>query len=213
MAAVTASLYCVSTAYYQGYLEVLRLDADMLDRNFHQVLYNGLLIALGPGLAAVLLYSACAIVIAHFILPALVDWLRFKWARRRLFVRIKRHIFHKRKAAPLEILTQRHANVVFFLCMVGVLFVSALAHFEEQGRIRARTTLARLDKPLQPNDLLSVSLENRQYKLLYLNCGARNCAGIEPVTRVVYYFPQNGHSFQHPVSPAVKPETPSKSAS
>lgn len=213
LAAVTAALYSFSTAYYQGYLHVLRLDADMLDRNFHQVLYNGFLIALGPALVALIAYSVCALLIAHFLLPAVTDWLRAKWVRRRQYARLKRHILHGRKTPLIETITQDHANTLLAFCIAAVLFVGALAYFEEQGRSLARVTLARLDKPLPTSDLLSVTLENRQRSLLYLNCGARNCAGIEPITRVVYYFPQNGHSFQYSVPPKASPAPPAKPAS
>ena len=43
LALLTGYLYCVSTAYTQGYLNALGLDSDLLNRNFHQVIYHGLL--------------------------------------------------------------------------------------------------------------------------------------------------------------------------
>jgi hypothetical protein len=50
-------LYCVGTAHSGGYLGTLRLDADVLDRNFHQVLYAGFLNSFGPILLALFAYS------------------------------------------------------------------------------------------------------------------------------------------------------------
>ena len=48
LAGFTAVLYAWSTAYYNGYLHVLHLDSDMMERSFHQVIYNGLLISFSP---------------------------------------------------------------------------------------------------------------------------------------------------------------------
>lgn len=38
---VTVYLYCASTDYLYGYYESLRLEEDVLDRNFHQILFEG----------------------------------------------------------------------------------------------------------------------------------------------------------------------------
>ncbi|WP_284193860.1 hypothetical protein, partial [Vibrio zhanjiangensis] len=42
-ALLTAYLYCVSTAFTHGYFNTLGLDSDLLDRNFHQIIYSGLI--------------------------------------------------------------------------------------------------------------------------------------------------------------------------
>ncbi len=41
IAVLTSYFYCISTAYTNGYLAVFGLDNDLLDRNFHQVIYSG----------------------------------------------------------------------------------------------------------------------------------------------------------------------------
>lgn len=43
LAGITAYLYCSSTAYTYGYLQYFELNAEVLDRNFHQTLYDGLI--------------------------------------------------------------------------------------------------------------------------------------------------------------------------
>jgi hypothetical protein len=45
LAAITAFLYCASSAYTGGYYSRLGLDGDVLDRNFQQILFEGFLIS------------------------------------------------------------------------------------------------------------------------------------------------------------------------
>ena len=70
LAAITACLYAVGTAEYGGYLGELGLDANVLDRNFHQVVYRGFFLSLAPAMTLVLwasLTSVAYVSIAFFL--------------------------------------------------------------------------------------------------------------------------------------------------
>ena len=78
LAAATAFLYCVSTAYFGGYFGKLQLDENLLDRNFQQSLYKGFLIALNPVSFVLPIYAAVRLFYAYFLLPGFNNLLRHR---------------------------------------------------------------------------------------------------------------------------------------
>ena len=66
IAGFTALLYTWSTAHYHGFLGTLRLDADMMERSFHQVIYSGLLISFAP-VIIILILSALILYLYSFM--------------------------------------------------------------------------------------------------------------------------------------------------
>lgn len=59
IAILTSYFYCVGTVYTNGYLGVFGLDSDLLERNFHQVIYSGFISAYsGIFLGVALLFLA-----------------------------------------------------------------------------------------------------------------------------------------------------------
>lgn len=197
LAAATASLYCVSTAYYGGLLATLRLDANILDRNFHQVLYSGFLISFAPALLTLLAYAAARFFYSHMFLPGLNDWLRKSRSRKRHYLSLKNRWEGKRRDSPNEQHAKLRTSTVLFYVAISIAYILSMLYFEAQGRKAAQALIEMLEKPLEENELVSVKIDDQMHKLLCLACGVRNCAGIDPTTKVVYYFPQNGHSFQY----------------
>lgn len=203
LTAATAFLYCVSTAHYGGYLGPLHLDADILDRNFHQVLYNGFLISFGPMFWFLAGYGLMRLFYSHFVLPEIIDWLRHGISRRRRFLKFRHRWFGKRKDSLYEKNQKQHAIRALLYVALALALIASLVYFESLGKRAARKMQDRLEaEQIATANLVQVKINDDTKNLFYLACGARNCAGIELKTRKIYYFPQNGHSYQHQAVPA-----------
>ena len=209
LAAITAFLYCVGTAYYGGYLSVLRLDTDVLDRNFNQTLYQGFLIIFAPAFVAIVVYAFYRLIEAYLVRPEINKWLLTSSKNKRSFLKIRPGFLRKRRGAMLDRPAKKHALAVLIIAAISVAFFLMLFHFETQGKKAALKILKKIDtKSVQPTDLmLLVRIDGQDRRLLDLGCGARNCAGIDLVTRTVIYFPQNGHSY---ILPPRAPTAPNK---
>lgn len=206
LAALTAFLYCASTAYTGGYFGILLLDSDVLDRNFHQVLYHGFFISVRPIILAFSVYAIVRGFYSHAVLPMTNDELRKSWKRKRKFLTLKYRLLGKRKDSPIEVYEKRRSISLVFLTGLLIVFVSFLAYFEQEGKESAILILTELNtKPIQDDKLISVTVNGEVKKLFYLGCGARNCAGVDPASRHVQYFPQNGHSFYLPPAGPKRP--------
>lgn len=200
LAALTAYLYCASAANYGGYLDSLRLDADVLDRNFQQILYNGFLVSFGPALLALTIYAASRLFYSHALLPEINDWLRKYWRRKRQFLKLKHGWYGKRKDSKIEQREKQHSVTAALFAAVFFALILTFVYFEAKGREAAVSILEKINKKsVQDHELIIVPINGQSLKLLYLTCGARNCAGIDLSTRIVHYFPQNGHSYYLPV--------------
>lgn len=198
LTAITAFLYSVSSAYYEGYFIPLQLDNNMLDRNFQQSLYQGFVISFVPMFVVLLVYAVVCFLYSHMLLPSLNDWLRHTLGRRRIFIKFKHKCrLYKRKDSEIERCQKRHTYKAVLCFSVFTILLISLVHFESKGKKEAIAVLKKIgSNTIQQSDLVTVKIEDKPKKLFPLVCGARNCAGIEPNTKVVYYFLQNGHSYQ-----------------
>jgi hypothetical protein len=195
LASITSFLYCASAAFTGGFLQQLGLDSDVLDRNFQQILYHGFLISFGPILYVLAGYVICRFAYSHGLLPEVNDVLRHNWKRKRLFLKLKYKMLGKRKDSEAETREKRHSIKSAFLLTIFFALILSLAHFESKGKALASSVYAKLEnKSIPEHETVTVSINGQPQKLLHLICGARNCAGVAPETKIVHYFPQNGHS-------------------
>lgn len=195
LAAVTTFLYCASTAYNGGLLGVLNLDANALKRDFHQVLYNGFLISIIPVVWTLSIYTALSYCYSHAVLPGSNDWLRKRYSRKRRYLKIKHRLTEKQRDSNYEKTVKQHTVTVSRFLLVIVVFIASMIYFEAKGRDEALRIQKKLEKPVVELDLVSTTINNTSYKLVKMACGAHNCAGIDPATKLVHYFPSNGYSF------------------
>jgi hypothetical protein len=197
LALIPALLYAISTAYYNGYYVPLHLDADILDRNVQQSLYHGFIISFMPALYGLLAYIFLVFVFTHHLFPGFNDWLRHSQKRKRQFLKLKHVCLNKRKDSEIERRLKKHSYIVIFYCVIFVVLISALVYFESRGKKEAIAIFRKIENnAIQPSDLITVKIDDKLMRLISLMCGARNCAGIDPNTKVIYYFSQNGHSYQ-----------------
>ncbi len=197
IAVVTAILYCVSAAYNGGYFYPLQLDSDVLDQNFHQVLYNGFLVSFVPAFEGLIIYVLLRILYSHALFPEFNNLLRKSWGKKRWFIKQKQRFFGKGKDSKIEQDKKQYSIKILVYSVFFLGFLLSMVYFESIGKKAAYSILEKIEtKSIQENELISVKIDEKLEKLFYLMCGARNCAGINPKTKVVYYFPQNGHSYQ-----------------
>ena len=71
---ITGYLFCASTARYHGYIKTLRLDSDVLDRNFHQVMHDGMLTTVFPFITFLFVIAVLFLMYSYVILPACINY-------------------------------------------------------------------------------------------------------------------------------------------
>lgn len=198
LAGLTAILYTWSTAAYNGYLDVAKLDADMMERSFHQVIYGGLLVSFGPILLLAILSAIALYVYSHALLPSYIDWIRGSVKIKRKVVKVRRFWVGKRNSPPVELRAKSIFSKAALLTLFGVAYICSLVYFERNGSQKAKddieTHIKHENKPVQ---MIKVELNQKMRILKLLKCGARNCAGIEEDTNEIYYFPSfNSFSYK-----------------
>lgn len=214
LAATTACLYCVGTAHYGGYLSALQLDADVLNRDFNQIVYNGFLLSFVPAFTLIALLFLGSWIYSHAILPEANDLLRKSYHNRKVFLRAKHRLWGRRKDSPLELRHKRRTLRISTGVVLALGLIFSLQQFEQKGKSDAEALQKKFVSPTSrlTADHILVKIDDQQYRLLFLTCGARNCAGLDPESQIVYYFPQNGHAYVLPKALA-KPASAASSAS
>lgn len=101
LAAITALLYSISTAYYGGYFGTLQLDDNILDRSLQQSLYHGFVISFIHMFTVLWGYAVIRLAYSQ-LLPELNDMLRHSRGKRRLFLKLKHLCLGKRKDSEIE---------------------------------------------------------------------------------------------------------------
>jgi len=190
---VTAFLYSASTAFTHGYFAVLELDSDILDRNFHQILYHGMILNIWTILFIPLIVAAMVTVHSMWKI-AFSDYLykSFKNGRNIVRLRKKFHLSIKKKRKIVNTYEVRYQKA-WSAFVASLFFISGMAIFENRGKLEAEAILQRVKDGTINTVIVLANGTNK--KLAYLYCGARNCAAYSAKTNEIVYFPQNGHSY------------------
>jgi hypothetical protein len=198
LAGITGILYCSSYAYYNGFLRTLLLDPNVLDRNFQQILYDGFLkiASLEIVVLLIIIYPFFRFLYSHLVLPSINSYLRRSISKKREYVRLKRYWLGKKKDSAIELREKKKTIKIVSCCAAFIVFIATLAYFESSGKREANRILEEITlNQIPSSDFITTQINGEPQKLIYLTCGARNCAGMDLNTKTVYYFPQNGHSF------------------
>ena len=211
LAALTAYLYAASSSYYGGYLRALHLDSDMLDRNFQQILYNGFLLLFAPAFYISFLYAAYRFIYSHLALPSINDWLRKSFRNKKRFLSAKKYWYGKRKDSELELREMRHSVKAGLITCGFLVLLLSLVYVERKGKKAGLEIREKIDsKSVNNSELIAVKINGKTKRLVYLRCGARNCAGADQDSREIYYFPQVGHSYFLPTDKSIESITSKK---
>jgi len=107
------------------------------------------------------------------------------------------YVWENVKTRKLSTAKKKHTLTAFLYLGIFTMLILSLQYFEGKGKEVALADLKTIESSaVQASDLVTVKIDDKLMQLLPWVCGARNCAGIDPNTKVIYYFPQNGHSYQ-----------------
>ncbi|MCG7570519.1 hypothetical protein MHM89_11305 [Pseudoalteromonas sp. CNC9-20] len=190
-AAITAYLYCASTAFNHGYLNTLGLDSDLLERSFHQTIYSGLILSLSNFLWLTL--GIFCLTVLHFLWQELKDLIGsctrltvfLSKVKNKLGITNKKtETYHKKYEARVM------TSLGVLLSFIGVSLV--LMSHESKGADMAHKILDKV------HDQSAATMKSEDYEndLVFLYCGTNNCAGYDPIKKRVVYLPQQILSIQ-----------------
>ncbi|GAA3973685.1 hypothetical protein [Allohahella marinimesophila] len=172
LAMVVAFLFSASTAYYDGFLSVFDLDAAVLERSFHLVIYRGWVIAFMPLIIVLACVIAAGLGFAFIIRPTSA-WLAERygatittWLRARSGLR--------KYAGSLEETDFTWLEHVLLAVLLLLALLMALVYFEGQGKARAEEL--RVELLSDPTNGLRITVEGQILQLI--TCGSRMCAGL-----------------------------------
>jgi hypothetical protein len=199
LAIITAFLYCASTAHTGGFNREFGLNGDILDRNFQQILYDGFFVSFEYIIYPLILYTAFMMLYSYIIFPYINNILRENKQRKRQFISIKHFLRGKRKYPNTEYQEKIRTKKAIIFTTIVIVFIKLLVHSQSMGEKEASQVIEQLkNRSFSQEDIITVPINGVPKRLLYLSCGARNCAGIDPDTLVIQYFPQNSYSYPFP---------------
>lgn len=193
LTAVTAFLYASSTAYTYGYFRALDLDDNVLDRNFHQIIYHGMILNIRTVVLAPLILAFFVTIHSSFKIE-LSQFISRNFSSGRKLVKIKKKCYLATKKKKRLVREHGRRIFTFWAAAFGVLTVfMGLVIFERQGVNSAEELIAKIEK----GDFNSVRLkgESSENSLAYLFCGARNCAVYDKENNKIVYFAQNEFAY------------------
>ncbi len=189
LAIITTTLYVSGVASYHGYLLVLDLDSDMMERSFNLTLYRGFIV-----IFVELIWAAYALIIVlvlntYLFIPVLLWYMKRGFKQSRRIIKIKR-MFKYRVKIQQDSATRLTNTLVVFSCIVFTVF--SLSYIENKGRTRAYDLLKRsAEGKLTQSDMVTRQIEGRILSLLNLGCGMSHCAGMEIGNNKIHYFPKS----------------------
>jgi len=196
LAIATACLYSSSTANVNAYLGVLELNRNMLDRDFHQVLYHGMILNL-PLMYLVPLYLLSAILLYSFIKATTIKFLQTSTENKRIYIKITRklknitsYVYPYPYRGPYMTTFMRDFALV---CLILLPYIFPLIEYEKDGAKAGHSVLLALEE--ENFQEIIVSIGNEEHRLAHLYCGSRNCAGYDIENKLIRYFPQKGHAY------------------
>jgi len=194
LAMITAYLFCASTAYVHGYFNTLSLDSDVLDRNFHQVLYHGMILNLTYLFLLPLfffVYNNIKKQSAQFSSKAAKN--NFGLAKKI----VKCQQFLKVRPINRNLIIQsyqkkeKHSRIVF---LIFIVFIISMYSFESSGKNSASEKLDNIKNNKFNSIRFNLSTPRNQYALLF--CGSRNCVAYDTKNNENFYFQQKDFRYK-----------------
>lgn len=204
LALVTATLYCVGVAEYNGFLIQLKLDYSIVDRDINQTLYYGFLKAFPKAFYLIAILALGRFAYSHLILEA---WYGFFLKKHTWVTRLVkfRRFWRGRKPDCKALIASQRSSINFFIYLIFATgFIYSLAYFEKNGVAEGKKLADAIasNKVLEKDyPTISITLNNKPMELVKVVCGSRNCAGYDKANKTMYYFPQDVFSYK----PIIKP--------
>lgn len=153
---------------------------------FHNVLYAGMIASIVPVIKLLTVLVAVSYTYSYLVLPEFIGWLRSSVKLRRIYVRWKKKIFGKRKQTQFERSAKENTVKAFLITCGLVSFIGFLASVEAEGKAYAREVLSGGEEGARR----TITINGDGRSLIFLACGARNCAAYEPQSDMIMYFDQ-----------------------
>ncbi len=143
LALISAILFSCSTAHFNGFLTEVNLDVDMMERSFHQVIYEGLILFLTlPVFQILILISGAWVFYARVVLPEYIIYVRKNYSIKRKIVTFKVFWRSKHVASNIEKRELKRSNNLGAYTLSAILFLGLLAFFEIKGKNQAKEILS-----------------------------------------------------------------------
>jgi hypothetical protein len=170
---------------------VLHLDSDLLDRNFHQIIYHGMILNIWTLVVAPFSFALLVTIHSGYVLEISYQLNKgFKAARK--IVAIKKWLkLPTKKKKTIEKKYYARISMAWTIFFVSFVFMFSMVLFEKKGKNEANTLLENIKK----DSYGLIKIQGSDTGLAFLYCGSRNCAGLNLESEEIIYFPQNGHSF------------------
>ncbi|MBO1926629.1 hypothetical protein J3998_03485 [Thiomicrorhabdus sp. 6S2-11] len=112
----------------------------------------------------------------------------------RKVVRIKKRlILPTKKMRSIVIKYEKRSSNAWLMFIASFAFIVGMAIFDSKGQDAAKGVLNKMKSGTMSTVVVPVNGVNKS--LVYLYCGARNCAAQNIENNEVVYFPQNGHIY------------------
>lgn len=185
IAVITAYLYSVSSAYTYGYFRTLGLDGDLLERTLQQIIYDGFIKSLTHLLSLSMAIFFCVIIysLVKIISSTLI---RKGFTSAKKVVKIRKTILlTNNKLTDVEARCDTYIRgaglILFILCVL----IYVLSTHEQDGVNNAQHVI----KNIKTNSHATFRVRDYKEDMIYLYCGARNCAGYDIKNQRVVYLP------------------------
>ncbi|MES9906531.1 MAG: hypothetical protein ABW168_28100 [Sedimenticola sp.] len=192
----TAILFCSGTAYYHGYVTTLDLETQIIERGFHQTLYQGLMLTILPAIYLSLVAFPLFYFYSHGLLQLYVDLLEGKYSRKKKLIKIKKIWLGKKKDRQIQINAKKQTTHVLIISIAVLSFIFSMFLLEKKGRNEAKEVMALTSAgKAAKQKTITARIDGQKIDLQLLICGARNCAGLKMNDKNIYYFTHT--SFSH----------------
>ena len=196
LALTTGYLYCASTAKYYGCIGSLHLNSQTLDRNFHQILYDGFLTTVFPVILLLLSLAVFRLLYSHMGLPAFIDFFHGNFARKRTFAKIRRKLLGKRSDTFRERTAKRNTWIFVITATFSIVGIFSLAYFERRGVAEAESIKMAVSKgDLESLTIVTEINQASNERFVFLGCGSELCAVLDPDSGDIRYMHPQDYKF------------------
>lgn len=188
LALATALAYMLGIAYYNGYVRAIGIDAEMISRNFYDILYFAFFVVVTPVFTwAVYIFTFSIILFyATFFFgdEKILNKPSIKWKAIMFKERISKMNNNK-----VYLLFKPYMLQIVIVTIPVFILVFSVIYSEKKGMTEGAALLENIKDNQYSQHLLIDLKTNKSSVLLYpVTCGVNNCAGIDINTFKIHYY-------------------------
>ncbi|KEI70150.1 hypothetical protein [Endozoicomonas elysicola] len=186
LAIISAILFSLSIANYNGYLVGLGVETGFILRNSYQILYNALFVILLPVLQGVP-FLLGSIIVFRFAATVYTSLICFSYNTRKKAVIIRGFFRINTRDSKSEVFANKLIDRFFPSLIFIFLFFGSLYYAEIQGKEKAINFLKEISDTGY-SKLKLLKSEDYPDGLYVITCGVNNCAAINVENERILYF-------------------------